>query len=851
AGPAAGVPRGEVDAALARLEELCGDSGDRVAQAWALALAGRPVDETRLGRLLRDAPTLDDEASSWLARALVLLGRAEDAATLVRGDGVHARLARRALGQAEGSLPPLPPVGHPDRAHWLRAAAGPAGRARGAAIVRVDGVELGRLDLATGGELRAVVAPGAAVVVEGAPQALVQRGTAVPDRGGPATAGPGLVPLRAVRAPVGVDGVPVEAELPLAPGCGAAQAPCALAPGDALLLSHVEQPGHVLSGGLSWQEGVLRATQPGRYQVSGLSTWTEEGELPAAPLWVEVTATVDGPLDQAAALALAAQASAAGQDPLPLLAAWPSFDDWRADLRPRALDLRFRAALDRGQGVVPAFEALRDGAPQAALALPDVAAVARAYAADGRPGRAVDAWRAGLGAAFLAEAAPARRLEDLGGRLVSMKAMRDLSLRYPGVPVVEEALFHLPERLAAMVDEGIPAELAREGVGPTDVRLLAAAWDREFLAWHPDSPLAPQAGFHLAQGLLRLRAFEAAATWADRVADAAPEAPVLDGLRFVEGLARSEQGAHAAARAALEAVATGQWPQADGSRGPAGLRADARYALGRLAEARGDLDEARRHYEQVQADFVEAAWSLRGLTAVRLEPAALRVLDAGEALTLPTEVANVEAVHLRAYRLDLRTVFLRDGGLSGASSVQVSGVSPAWSGRLAVRADPFPRTEELRLPMTGVGAWLVQVDAAGVERTSLVVRSGLTLSTDDGGDARRLVVRRGDRPAAGVEVRALDGAGQVVATRTDLRGVATVPTGARVLVFDGDDVAFSDPDEVGSPRGGWSSSPDSPAQGDLLRNLDRRIMQQRLDNEADYEEQFSPAKAAEVNASAL
>lgn len=841
AGPAAAVSRGEVDAALSRLEDLCVDSRDRVAQAWALALAGRPVDETRLGRLLRDAPTLDDEASSWLARALVLLGRPAEAAALVRGEGVHARLARQALGQAEGALPPLPPVGDPDRADWLQAARGPAGRARGEAIVQVDGAVLGRLDLATGGELRAVVPPGAAVVVQGAPQALVQRGTV------PA----GAVPLRAVRLPAGVDGEPVAAELPLAASCGAQDAPCALAPGDALRLSHVEQPGHRLSGGLSWQEGELRATQPGLYRVSGLSTWTDEGEQPAAPLWVEVSATVEAPLDQAAALALAEQAAAAGSDPLPLLAAWPSFDDWRTDLRPRALDLRFRAALDRGQGVVPAFEALRDGAPHAALALPDVAAVARAYAADGRPGRAVDAWRAGLGAAFLAEAAPTRRLEERGGRLVSMKAMRDLALRYPAVPVVQEALFHLPERLAAMVEQGVPVELSREGVGATDVRLLAAAWDREFLAWHPDSPLAPQAGFHLVQGLLRLRAFEAAATWADRVADAAPDDPVLDGLRFVEGLARSEQGAHAAARAALEAVAMGQWPQADGSRGPAGLRGDARFALGRLAEARGDLEQARRHYEEVQADFPEAALALRALTAVRLEPAPLQVWGAGQALSLPTEVANVDTVHLRAYRLDLRTVFLRDGGLAGASSVQVSGVSPAWSGRLSVREDPFPRTEELRLPMAGVGAWLVQVDAEGVERTSLVVRSGLTLSTDDGGDARRLVVRRGDRPAAGVEVRALDGAGQVVATRTDLRGVATVPTGARVLVFEGDDVAFSDPDEVSSSRGGWSSDPDRPAQGDLLRNLDRRIMQQRQDNEADYEDQFRPAKAAEIDASML
>jgi hypothetical protein len=53
--------------------------------------------------------------------------------------------------------------------------------------------------------------------------------------------------------------------------------------------------------------------------------------------------------------------------------------------------------------------------PEARLTLPEVAAVAQAFADAGRPSRAVDVWRAGLGAAFLSEAAVARQVEDVGG----------------------------------------------------------------------------------------------------------------------------------------------------------------------------------------------------------------------------------------------------------------------------------------------------------------------------------------------------------------------------------------------------------------------------------------------------
>ena len=188
------------------------------------------------------------------------------------------------------------------------------------------------------------------------------------------------------------------------------------------------------------------------------------------------------------------------------------------------------------------------------------------------------------------------------------------------------------------------------------------------------------------------------------------------------------------------------------------------------------------------------------LTRVRLEPAPWVRLGPGEPARLPLSVANLESVHVRAYRVDLRTIFLRDGGLDGARDVQVAGVSPAWSGRRAARAGPFPREVELELPLRGRGAWLVRLDGGGASASALIVRSALTIAWEDA-DERLLRARRGDDPAAGVAVRALAG-GSLIATATDLRGVAVVPQGAAALLFDGEDYAFTDPHARPPPPGG-------------------------------------------------
>jgi tetratricopeptide (TPR) repeat protein len=675
------------------------------------------------------------------------------------------------------------------------------------------------------------------------------------------------VSLFGLRLPTGADGSPLSADLspgsPPGPGwqaarCGAEASPCRLNVGEALVVGFDhDAPGFQGVGGLVREVrgnggALLRAVAPGRFTLRGVRVADDAGGWrTAAPLVVSVgepdaPAT---PVVPAVTLALAEQVAAGGADPTSLLG---DESTWSAPLRAGAARLRFDATLKSGAApaeLVTRFERLRELDPTARLELDQIMRIARAYRTTQRPERAVAVWRAGLGAAFLGEAGGARGLEGVAGLLASVRAMRDLTGRYPALPVVAEALFHLPERLGSLAEsDALPPEVVRAGITGTDLRLMAAAWDREFLALNPESPRAAEAGFHLVEGLFRLRAFAPAADWAERLAERHAESPVLDGLLYIEGLARAEQGQEKKALSLFDRLATGEFPEEGGAMGPAASRDDARFAAARLLEARGDLTAARTAYAAIEGRD-EAAEALHALKDVRLKVEPIIRQRLRDKASVRLDLANLDEVHLRVYKLDLRTIFLRDGGLGGVLDIRVSGVSPTWAGARKVEAGPFPRPVDVDLPVRDAGAYLVQVGGGGQSAATLLLRSDLEIAVSDAGQRRVQVRWRDGRPGKAAELRAI--AGSPIAERADLRGVAHVPAGAPVLAFDADHFAYApsgadgDGDEPNEP------APASPAPGklDMMKNIDERLKQQRSRNQEMYEQQIEarPDESVEVN----
>jgi hypothetical protein len=780
------LPRGTAAALDAGIPVERAEPGERASLLYARARAGLPVDDAGISRLLRDADSLSDEEASILARALILLDRRPEARHLIRGEGPEALLARRALADGRRERQRLDEEARRALATWPEPAVGDGARPAWAAVL----APLGSLET---------------------PPPMP-----VPDQ----------LRSHAALLPAAADGLPVRAgspspedeDLPLW-----SEAP-RMAAGDALRVDG-DLRRAVLPAGLERVPDpggagfLLRARTPGTWTVTGIDT--RDG---TAALTVAVGDPGEVPLSQEAALALAREAAFAGADPAPWLVGRPRLEDWDASLRPEVADLRFQRALAHGTPDLTAvFEDLRDVAPAAALddaLLP----VARAYAPT-RPERALDLLRAGIGAAFEEEVTVSDTMEHVLGPLAALQVAREIAGRYPAVPAVQRALFEQPERLLDLGRGGeLPPELRQLGVTPTDLRLMSAAWNQEFLALSPDSELAPEAGLRLAADLVHLGAWERAAGWAERLAAAHPDHPLCDSYLLLGGLAWSGAGQTRKASVLLTRLSREDFVQPDGLRGPSPLRADAALALARLQEADGHLDEAARAYGEASGDLDEAEASLRLLETRSLATDGMVRLAPGEPAVLELTVAGVDRVSARAYRLDLRTLFLRDGGLDGVQDVQIAGISPAWSGETPVRKRPFPTQVPIRLPLSEPGAWLVQLHAGDQAATVLVLRSDLEVVASDAGGLRRLTVLRRGEPVAGVQVRALSGGG-VVAAVTDPRGAAVIPAFAPALVFDGAHYAFTE----GS--GGYQAG--FVAGDDLLRRVDERLEALRQGREAE------------------
>ncbi len=129
------LPRGTAEAFAQGIDTEGASRAERVALLHARALAGLPVDDASIARLLREPEALGDEEASQLARALILLERRGEARRLIRGDGPHALLARGSLsaratragaraGEPEAeslSAQPSPSLGALGRSAWIAA----------------------------------------------------------------------------------------------------------------------------------------------------------------------------------------------------------------------------------------------------------------------------------------------------------------------------------------------------------------------------------------------------------------------------------------------------------------------------------------------------------------------------------------------------------------------------------------------------------------------------------------------------------------------------------------------------------------------------------------------------------
>lgn len=781
------------------------DARSRLALTWARSHVDGEAPEATIGRLVREADQLSADDRALLARLLLKIGEAPSEQPF-QSDGAHAYLAASLVrGWTGPSLDTLlaagpPSLGDTSRPAWIRAVSSALARPSSPTSTSTTGIARSLTPL-----------DGAVTWREREPETYAP--TVSSNEGLP------------TRVPSRTDGLP-HPDLRAGQICGSEDSPCRVLVGEGIPI-----PSSIINsqGGLRYVAAAsqLHAVTPGRFKVLGFNRDGRGGSL-----HVEVSADADSPYGSAARVFLAQQAEAVGEDPLPHLGDTP-LQDWLRHLRAEVARLRFsHTPASNAAAFVAAFEDLRDEAPSTSIDLLQIAETAKAYRAIGRPDRARTLWQRILGQDLLAEIGVSRQLEQVSGRLAAIQAMRETLRRAPVVREANQATFALPDRLLALA-ESLPPQAVEAGVTPTDVRLQAAAWDQEYLAFHIDSTEAPEAGLRLATTLYELRARERAVAWTERMQARFPDHELLDDWLLLEGLARTELGDARRARPLFLRIAERDLPLGGGRSGPSPLRDDARYGLGRLAEAQDDIKAALEWYAKVSRAVPEAAAARQALQGVSLTTEPLVRLDARGPTRLELKVANIDQAHVSAFAVDLRTLFLRESGLPKPENLRVEGLSPTWTGTRRLKAGAFPVRQEIAVPLSGPGAWLVRIDGDGASASVLVVRSDLSVHPVDGAQ-RRLAVRQRNAPVVGAGVRALSGSG-ITAAETDARGVALVPPGSPSLVWNADHYAFT-PDAIAltsAVRPGRASP--APATDVLQMRQQSREKQRRSSNIQTYD----------------
>ena len=498
-------------------------------------------------------------------------------------------------------------------------------------------------------------------------------------------------------------------------------------------------------------------------------------------------------------------------------------------------------------GLVDAFEVLKERQPDLWVPFEKMEQVGQAYLDKGETERAALVYRAVLEASFYRDARAGGALREEGRFLASIDYVDQLVNEYPPLAPVVEAEFGLGQLLHqksedpdSLKDEARRrAEASGEELkAPTRQDLLIAAVERlrDFRTLHPASPLGDDAAFSEANALLDLRRHEA---MIDLVRLSRrlypPEANYAADFPYMEALGLFHRRDFEDAVAAAEEVAESKNENRD----------FAVYILGQIYHTQDKPGRAVEFYRRVADKYPDAAGSLEYFERKTLEVPEVTSLKPGEPVELKIHSRNLTGANVLVYRVDLMTLYLREKELSRIAEVNLAGIEPQASLELALAREIDYRDHETvaGLPLEKEGAYLVLVRAGDLFASGMVLVTPLDLEVQEDTETGtvRANVRRDGAYAEDVHVKIVgSGDGEVRSGDTDLRGVvaadgirgqATVIARdeERRYAFHRGDIWLGPPEP---PEAATPAEEDAAiAQGQLLgtdlgANLKQRVQQQ-------------------------
>jgi len=441
------------------------------------------------------------------------------------------------------------------------------------------------------------------------------------------------------------------------------------------------------------------------------------------------------------------------------------------------LFLSIRAA--HSGDVVRYFEVLREKNPDLVVPIEDVLAVGRAYRELGEYERALLIFKAALEESFGKDLKVAGTLEEQGDLAGSFDTLERLWLDYPDSPAVRATYLALCDK-----------RLTRAPSAHEDDGLRAAGRDRAFLslqgilglqrylAFYPGDPRAADAALNLVSAHLELEDYERVSALSSQMAAVFEDPAYRDAFEYSRAVAQWYLGQDAGAQELLERISEATYVDEAGVLRPSRNRDLALYILGQIFHARREYGPASVYYERVRDQFTDARQVLEEFREKRIELPEVTTTPIGAATTLELSHANVGAVEVLAYEVDLMTLYLREKNLSAVTQVNLAGISPTVrvERELPDGEGPEDLKTELQLALEEPGAYLVICRGADLFASGLVLVTDIELGVREDATSGRLRVTatdRGDgRFLSDLDVRVVGSqSGRVLRGQTDRRGL--------------------------------------------------------------------------------
>lgn len=433
--------------------------------------------------------------------------------------------------------------------------------------------------------------------------------------------------------------------------------------------------------------------------------------------------------------------------------------------------------------IVKMFEVLRERHPDLVIPFDRILVVGRAYRDIGEFERAWFVFRATIDASYVNDSNVSAVLQDEGQFLASIDFQEDLWREYPDTPEVVASYFALSQLL---YDQAPKAhEIAREerrlalrrgttavpaGRVPNKIDMLRQTIRmlQSFLTLYPDSPLADDATFSMANALLELKSYPAVVSLAQVAAQRYPRSEFHSSFQYIAALGHFWQRDYARALAAARLVADGDSKDRD----------FARYILAQVYHAQGQPVEAIPWYRRVETLYPDAKEAIGYFEQKRIALEEVNLCKPGEPVQLKITYRNIRDAALQVYKVDLMKLYLREKNLSGMTKVQLSGIQPEaeLQVHLGDGRDYVDKETVARLPLKDEAAYLVICRGDDLFTSAVVLITPLKIEVQEDAVSGRLRANVIDtvqgQYVPEVHVKAIGSADTVFRSgQTDLRGI--------------------------------------------------------------------------------